>query len=451
MASLCRGHRVCRKCARSPSRRVLHDPVDPQPLRLFADTAASEIDLRPILEELDAWQNEGIEVITVLDARYPLNLRTIHNRPPLLFVHGALRDSDDSSIAVVGTRAASPSGLALTDSIAGEIAESGYVIVSGLAAGIDTAAHHAALSRGRRTIAVIGTGVRRAYPRENADLQERLATATAVVSQFWPDAPPTKHSFPMRNIVMSGLTLATVVIEASRTSGARMQARFALEHGRRCFSLNPCSNMNGPSDTRSGRAHSSSAQLMRSSTRSSITVRSTRFQSEGRRGMAHGDRSRTQRPVRQLHGQSARTGCRRRVRNVPNLHAGIPTVRCLQPGSLEFADAVLPISYSTHLGQLHTALANYKRSASATIARRAQLELAAVLWRFLAYHEECIRVRLDIDPFELVTTVPSGAGEQISAHPLREIVGSLVAPTRGPADETDLCFALQAWRFHRVW
>ncbi len=96
----------------------------------------------------------------------------------------------------------------------------------------------------------------------------------------------------------------------------------------------------------------------------------------------------------------------------------------------QFADAVLPISYSTHLGQLHTALANYKRSASPAIARRAQLELAALLWRFLAHHEECVRVRLDIDPFELVTTVPSGAGERDSVHPLREIVGSLVAPTR---------------------
>ncbi|MDQ6804158.1 MAG: DNA-protecting protein DprA, partial [Actinomycetota bacterium] len=102
---------------------------------------------------------------------------------------------------------------------------------------IDHAAHSAALRRGGRTLAVIGTGLRRSYPAQHAELQRRIATECAVISQFWPDAPPSRRSFPMRNAVMSGLSLATVVVEASVTSGSRIQARLALEHGRPVFLL----------------------------------------------------------------------------------------------------------------------------------------------------------------------------------------------------------------------
>ena len=108
-------------------------------------------------------------------------------------------------------------------------------VVSGLAEGIDTAAHTAAIAAGGRTVAVIGTGLRRAYQSVNAGLQDRIAREHLVLSQFWPDAGPTKTSFPMRNAVMSGYAAATVVIEAAWKSGARMQARLALEHGRPVF------------------------------------------------------------------------------------------------------------------------------------------------------------------------------------------------------------------------
>jgi DNA processing protein len=117
------------------------------------------------------------------------------------------------------------------------LANGGYAVVSGLAEGIDTAAHEATLKAGGRTIAVIGTGLRRAYPPSNAELQRRLGEESAVISQFFPSGPPTKKTFPMRNAVMSGLALATVVIEASDVSGARMQARLALDHGRPVFLL----------------------------------------------------------------------------------------------------------------------------------------------------------------------------------------------------------------------
>ncbi|MGE4174575.1 MAG: DNA-processing protein DprA, partial [Thermoleophilia bacterium] len=192
-------------------------------------------DLDAIVAEVAAWEAEGIRVVSVLDEDYPQNLRTIHNRPPLLFIRGSLIPEDERSIAVVGTRQVSPEGLRQATAMAHDLSVHGYTIVSGLAQGVDTAAHRAALDAGRRTVAVIGTGLRRAYPTANAELQKRVAEEGAVVSQFWPDAPPRRQSFPMRNIVMSGIALATVVIEASHTSGARMQARIALEHGRPVF------------------------------------------------------------------------------------------------------------------------------------------------------------------------------------------------------------------------
>jgi DNA processing protein len=209
-----------------------------KPLTLFETSKPpDETDLDAVVAELEGWQREGMQVLTVLDEAYPTNLRSVHNRPPFIFLGGELLPDDDRSIAVVGTRNASGEGLQQAEAVAGGLAEAGFTVVSGLAEGVDSAAHLSALERSRRTVAVIGTGLRRAYPAKNAALQERIASEGAVLSQFWPDAPPTKTSFPMRNIVMSGVALGTVVIEASHTSGAKMQARFALEHGRPVFLL----------------------------------------------------------------------------------------------------------------------------------------------------------------------------------------------------------------------
>jgi DNA processing protein len=207
-----------------------------EPPRLFEETTGTpEARLDAIVEEIRAWHAEGLQLVTIVDESYPENLRSIHNRPPFLFVRGHLAPSDARSVAVVGTRNASPRGLQESKRFAAEIADAGFVVVSGLAKGVDAQAHRAALDMGARTVAVIGTGIRRVYPAENASLQNEIAATSAVISQFWPDAPPQKQTFPMRNIVMSGFALATVVIEASNTSGARMQARFALEHGRPVF------------------------------------------------------------------------------------------------------------------------------------------------------------------------------------------------------------------------
>jgi DNA processing protein len=203
--------------------------------QLFDEGAAQFESLEAIEAEVAGWKAAGAELLTVLDPGYPENLRAVHDRPPLVFVAGKLGPGDSRSIAVVGARITSESGIAAASGIAEHLVDFGYVVVSGLAAGIDTAAHRAAMARGGRTVAVIGTGLRRSYPPENAELQRQVAREHAVVSQFWPDAPPSKRSFPMRNAVMSGFSLATVVVEASHTSGSRIQARLALEQGRPVF------------------------------------------------------------------------------------------------------------------------------------------------------------------------------------------------------------------------
>jgi DNA processing protein len=192
-------------------------------------------ELQATERQIAEWQDSGMRLLTVLDDDYPENLRAVHDRPPLIFVAGRPTPQDERSVAVIGARRATPQGIATTRAIAAHLAETGFTVASGLAEGIDTAAHTTALARGGRTIAVIGTGLSRAYPPRNAALQNRIAARCAVVSQFWPDAPPTKQSFPMRNAVMSGLSLATVVVEAGQTSGARAQARLALAHGRPVF------------------------------------------------------------------------------------------------------------------------------------------------------------------------------------------------------------------------
>jgi DNA processing protein len=185
-----------------------------------------------LIERMEA---RGVSLITVLDPDYPLNLRKVYNRPPFLFVRGDLTDQDNRAIAVVGTRQASREGLEQAGRLASELARADVTVLSGLARGIDAAAHNSALDAGGRTIAVLGTGILRVYPPEHETLADRVAAHGALVSQFWPDAPPTPYSFPMRNVVTSGMAAGTVVVEASATSGAKQQARLALEHGKRVF------------------------------------------------------------------------------------------------------------------------------------------------------------------------------------------------------------------------
>ncbi len=189
--------------------------------------------------ELEAASSVGARLVTVLDGDYPRNLWLIFNLPPFLFLRGAdITDDDLRAVAVVGTRDASEQGLSKARRLATQLTEAGVTVVSGLARGIDTAAHTATLDAHGRTIAVVGTGITKTYPAENKALADHIVqSGGTLVSQFWPSSGPARWTFPRRNVVMSGIAQGSAVVEASSTSGAKMQARLALEHGKRAFLL----------------------------------------------------------------------------------------------------------------------------------------------------------------------------------------------------------------------
>lgn len=202
------------------------------PSGALSSVSDDELDhFETLISEAEA---DGFFLVTVLDDEYPMNLRLVFDRPPFLFTCGEYQSRDDRAVAVVGTRNASAHGLELAGSLAGELAQRGVTVVSGLARGIDAAAHEGALAKGGRTVAVVGTGIRRVYPPEHRALADRICDeGGAMISQFLPDSPPRREHFPLRNRTMSGYGVGTVVVEASATSGARMQARLALDHGKR--------------------------------------------------------------------------------------------------------------------------------------------------------------------------------------------------------------------------
>jgi DNA processing protein len=181
----------------------------------------------------------GIVALTLLDDEYPANLRQIADPPPVLFVRGRLLPSDAHAVALVGTRRATSYGHAVAERLAGELAAAGVTVVSGLAKGVDTAAHRAAVRAGGRTIAVLGNGLDQVYPPENGGLVRQIVDkdAGAVLSEFAPGVPPDAVNFPRRNRIISGLSLATIIVEAGERSGALITADFALEHGREVLAV----------------------------------------------------------------------------------------------------------------------------------------------------------------------------------------------------------------------
>jgi DNA processing protein len=181
--------------------------------------------------ELAEWEREGLDFIPILSERYPSQLASVFDAPPFLFARGTVVPGD-RGMSVVGSRRTTAAGEAMAQDAARVLAERGLSVIAGLAAGIDTIAHATALEVGARTVAVIGTGINRCYPAANRGLQEEIAARGLVLSQFYPDAPPNKNTFPKRNGTMSGYGIATIVIEAGEHSGTRIQARKAAEHGR---------------------------------------------------------------------------------------------------------------------------------------------------------------------------------------------------------------------------
>lgn len=179
----------------------------------------------------------GLEILSLEDADYPALLKQIPDAPIILYVKGEIKEVDVLSIAVVGSRQASFYGLSTAEKFSGELAAYGFTIVSGLARGVDMRAHQGALKAKGRTIAVMGSGFKHIYPDENKELAEEIARNGAVVSEFPLNESPLRQNFPRRNRIISGISQAVFVIEASRNSGALITADFALEQGRDVFAL----------------------------------------------------------------------------------------------------------------------------------------------------------------------------------------------------------------------
>ncbi len=176
-------------------------------------------------------------LICIGDDDYPSNLLKIPDPPAVLFSSGALMARDLVSIAVVGSRYASPAGIIFAEKLTSDLARNGVAVVSGLAVGIDSAAHRGALKAGGRTLAVLGCGLDVDYPTVNADLRQAIAGSGALLTEFPLGTPPTPGNFPLRNRIISGLSLGVVVVEAAERSGSLITARFALEQGREVFAV----------------------------------------------------------------------------------------------------------------------------------------------------------------------------------------------------------------------
>jgi DNA processing protein len=174
----------------------------------------------------------GIEPLPWYDARYPVLLNCISDPPPVLWIRGDPAILARPTVAVVGSRAATDYALQVGERLGAELARRGLVVASGLARGVDSAAHRGSVSAGGDTVAVLGSGVDRIYPAEHGDLAVSICKRGALVSELGPGAPPLPEHFPLRNRIISGISLAVVVVEASDKSGSLITARCALEQGR---------------------------------------------------------------------------------------------------------------------------------------------------------------------------------------------------------------------------
>ena len=185
--------------------------------------------------EMEKLERYGVRVLTWHDPDYPSRLKEIYDYPPLLYVRGSLLPEDEWCLAVVGTRRATVYGRQVTEEIVADLAQNKITIVSGLAKGIDSVAHHSALDAGGRTIAVFACGLDTVYPSENANLARRIIQQGALISEYPLGTRPRADNFPRRNRIMSGLSLGVLVVEAGDASGAMITARLALEQNREVF------------------------------------------------------------------------------------------------------------------------------------------------------------------------------------------------------------------------
>jgi DNA processing protein len=196
--------------------------------------ARENVDLDKVWEKIE---KQGIKILTWQDEVYPLRLKEINQPPPVLYIRGEYLPDDLFAVAVVGTRRVTPYGRQITEELSSFLAANGMTVISGLARGVDSIAHKSALKAGGRTIGILGSGVDRIYPPEHRGLAEQMMESGAIISDYAPGTPPDASNFPPRNRIISGLSLAVVVIEAGETSGALITAEFAAEQGREVFAV----------------------------------------------------------------------------------------------------------------------------------------------------------------------------------------------------------------------
>ncbi|MDD4987027.1 MAG: DNA-processing protein DprA [Dehalococcoidales bacterium] len=214
--------------------------------------------------EMEKLDNQGVGVVTCHDEGYPARLKEIYDCPPILYIRGTLLPEDERCLAVVGTRRATVYGRQTAEEIVADLARNKITIVSGLARGIDSVAHQAALEVGGRSIAVFGCGLDTIYPAENANLARRIAEQGVLMSEYPLGTRPRADRFPRRNRIMSGLSLGVLVIEAGKTSGAMITANLALEQNREVFAV-PGSILS-PASTGTNRLIQDGAKLVSSYT-----------------------------------------------------------------------------------------------------------------------------------------------------------------------------------------
>lgn len=197
-----------------------------------------KFDWQPAVEkELRLAEKNGVKLVTWEDEEYPVNLKPIYDPPPLLYVMGSLMPQDSIAVAMVGSRNPTTYGQSAAERISMGLSRNGVTVVSGLARGVDSFAHRGALAAGGRTLGVLGCGVDIIYPPENRDLFEQVTAQGAVISEFPLGTPPDSDHFPIRNRVISGLSLGVAVVEATLRSGSLITARFALDQGRDVYAV----------------------------------------------------------------------------------------------------------------------------------------------------------------------------------------------------------------------
>lgn len=216
----------------------LHDLESVQGIRKGAASAIKSFDRdRELDRELALIRENNVSLLILKDREYPDQLREIFDPPSLLYVKGQIKKEDQHSIAIVGTRHPTRYGKLTAERLAFELGALGITVVSGMARGIDTFSHEGALSAGGRSIAVFGSGLDVIYPPENREVMEKIIDNGAVISEFPMGTGPEKQNFPVRNRIISGLSLGTVVVEAASKSGSLITARLALEQGREVFAV----------------------------------------------------------------------------------------------------------------------------------------------------------------------------------------------------------------------